>query len=271
MTANQINYFKAREEQRTNLANEVIERRKAEAAGKQAAAAASQAEAAIGTLSESIRTHKENEAINWFQRRAEAEERQRHNLMSETLTGYSNETSRRLQESTSNKLAAEVVALQKDSESRRIQAESSKVSALAAQMSASAAYRSSEAALQQAQVAAINAATRQAELEQTRAYQGAVVEEQQRSNKARETETQRSNLASEFIKRSETAAKQTQADAAVKSAEAAQTRADADKLRSYAAVGSTIIQGVQAGSDIFGKLGSSMSLNKFFAGRRLLG
>lgn len=74
MTANQINFAKLKEDERSHRANEAINRQQAEAATSQAATAAARA-------SEDQRAHQATESINWFQ----AAETQRHNREGESV------------------------------------------------------------------------------------------------------------------------------------------------------------------------------------------
>lgn len=73
MTANQINYFRAQEEQRHNMVLERHEHRQVAASEMQARASTTQAEAAKMRQVEEVRHNQNTEAINWFQAERDAE------------------------------------------------------------------------------------------------------------------------------------------------------------------------------------------------------
>lgn len=70
MTANQINYAKLKEDQRSHRANESIQIRQARAAEIQADASQQQALTAANAQRETARHNLEGEAINWFAERS---------------------------------------------------------------------------------------------------------------------------------------------------------------------------------------------------------
>lgn len=176
MTQNQINFFKASEEQRHNYEIERQGRQDVASRRITANASRSQADTAAELAAETKRANLERERVNWFT----AQEAARNNKVLEGLSQYKAEM-----ESRDRRYATDTSArfqqLHASIEERQLginkhEADTHRISALAQQLSANA--------------AALNAQTNvQAQLEQ------------QRANLARERETNRSNLARETNER----------------------------------------------------------------------
>lgn len=274
MTANQINYFKAREEQRHNLVQEAVERSKASAALGQSQAALTQADAAqkqaatsSRVASETQRHNLEGERINWFSSMSGIEETRRHNSEQERINAMDAETRRMQQQQGESLIAQQIKSLQLDSTSKALQAEASLQSAHAAESRAAATFQSALAS----QISAL-AAQRSADI------RAAELIELNRHNLQGEKEVVRHNKQDEMVNRrrataySEMAAASTkQAGAAETQAEAATSRAESERIRAIASAVDTGVNVFNTAVDTASKLAGSININRIIAGRRYLG
>lgn len=174
MTANQVAYFKATEEQRHNLESErqkdrdisigelnaTSQRIQAEAARSQASSASAQADIARSRQSEEARHNFEQEAINWWSSTAGVAETQRHNKATEAQQMFSARSLAGLQK-------AQSLAAAEQASAATLSAQAAQDRAYASLLSAKASGTQAAASMEQARVAGIRANTELSALGET--------------------------------------------------------------------------------------------------------
>lgn len=196
MTKNQIEYAKHREDARHNRVTEQQKLRDQAIGLISANAAKSQADTAVLRQAEDARHNQQTEAINWWTNRSSLEETSRHNRMQENAAARTASIQER-QATTAERQAAvsersAAVSERQASVAERQAAVSeaqlgiNRYDAQSRRISANAGSASAAAALQQADVAGLNAITRQNELAASVAYNNATISELQRSHIANE-------------------------------------------------------------------------------------
>lgn len=243
MTANQINYAKIVEDMRHNTVMEGVEKRKASAQQISAEASSSQAATRRAELRETQRSHGVQEALSYWAQGRQLSEIERHNLQTEAIQGITAMEQARKAHTETSLMPAYLDVSQRQAAASELSAQAAYLRGKAAQQQAAAGFISAAAQTEQARIAGINAATRQAELQESQrshlrqeALGFGELQVQARIQSERNTETKRHNVSSEGIS-------QQQVDIA-------KAKVGSETARNYSTAFRDVMTGIQSGTKI---------------------